>query len=238
MRKLILLLTLVTGTAFAADTPPQALKNLPPLPPAATMGLDCSHGATLRKKVDEIAQRGAATIQSGAMSAPTPSMSPEQMQALQALTDPAFSMCPIEVMQLQATGWGMAPEQKLDARLAEINAAKHKHDVAYCEAHPKNNIECETDPGSARRFNAQAAAAGTQYLKDMQPGYAKLLKQAGDCLALRDKPVTAAQGVKGAFAAMADGALGQNWGLVATVADAHSQACDKARAAAKTYLEE
>ena len=237
MRKLAVSLALATGIALAApDAPLPAFKGLPPLPAAATTGLDCSIGAAMRKKVDEIAERGRAAISSGAMSAPAMSMSPEQMQAMQALSDPAFSMCPIEVMQLQATGWNTAPEQKLDARLTEIHAAKATHDRAYCEAHPKNSIECETDPASARRFNAQAVAAGTQYLKDMQPGYAKLLKQAGDCLALRDKPVRAAQGVSGAFAAMADGALAQDWGLVSTVAEAHSQACAKARDAATKYL--
>lgn len=236
MKKLMLLLTLVAGTAFAgADTAPAALKALPPLPGAAAKDLDCSHGATLHQKVDEKTRREMVAAQAEAANA-SAMMTPEQMQALQALTDPAFSTCPIEVMQLEATGWGMEPEQKLAARLAEITQAKAKHDQEYCEKHSKSAI-CEPDPSSAKRFNAQTVAAGTQYLKDMQPGYAKLLKQAGDCIALRDPSVRASQGIKGAMAGLAVGADAQNWGLVVVVADARSNACAKARDAARTYLD-
>lgn len=230
---LVLLLAVLPGLALA-ETAPQALAALPPLPKAATKDLDCSLGEKMGKKVNEVAQRAAGTAQAGMGSGAMPSMTPAQMQAMQAMTEPAYNSCPVEVMQ-PAQGWSQEPDQKLEARLAEIDAAKLQADQAWCETHSTGEM-CMPNPAAIPKFNAQAVAAGTQYLKDAQAGYGKLVKLAADCLALRDPPVNAARGLQGPFAGMAAGADSQNWALVGLIAEAHSKACTTARDAASKYL--
>jgi hypothetical protein len=189
MTRLILLLSLLPTLAFAgSETPLQALKSIPALPASASQDMDCSLGAALHKKAEAATRDSAAFMQSAAANAAPMSMTPEQMTAMQQLTDPAFTMCPIDVMQPEAQGWSQAAEEKLAGRLSEINQAKMKADQAWCEKHSTGEM-CDVNLEGARKFNAQAVAAGTQYLKDVQPGYARFQKLTTDCLMLRDKPV-------------------------------------------------
>ena len=83
---------------------------------------------------------------------------------------------------------------------------------------------------------ADATAAGTQFLNDVQPGYAKYVKLIAPCVAMRDKAVVAAGTVKGPFQAIVGGAHAGNWAMVGQAAEAHSQACTTAREAAQKYL--
>lgn len=238
MRSLILLLTLFSGAALAAtESPTLALKGFPPLPATATKDMDCSAGEKMKQKVEGVTEKMRALAAAPAATQAPASMTPEQMTALQQLSDPAFTMCPIEAMQPDALDWQLAPQQKLEQRLAEVNAALNAAYAAGCE---KQQAEVCPPPSAAflKGFNAQAAAAGAQYLKEMQPGYAGYLKQVGACLELREKPAAAARGVTGAFGVLAAGADAQNWGLVGMVAEVHGQACSRAREAARTYAPE
>ena len=228
-------LILVSGTALAAgESAPQALASLPPLPKAATKDMDCSAGEKMRQKVEEVTQGMMTASQMSAAGTPTTSMTPAQMEALQSLTLPEFNQCPIDAMQPAAQGWSVEAENKLEKRLADINKAKMAYDQKWCETHSTGEM-CDVNPESFKRFNAQAVTAATQFLADVQPGYAKLTKLVGDCIAMRDKPVVAARGVSGALGMLAVGADSQNWGLVGMVADAHGKACERARNAAATY---
>jgi hypothetical protein len=230
------LIALASGAALAAgESPVQALAQLPPLPKVATGNLDCSLGETVQKKVNEVALRETASGQAAAQG-PMVTMNDAQVAAMQAMTEPAYNTCPIDVMQPEAQGWATTAEDKLTARLEQIAAARVKASEEWCTKHPGGEM-CAPDPAIAKRANADATAAGTQFLKDAQPGYAKFLKQVTDCVVMRDKAVVAAGAVKGPFRMMVGGAHAQNWGLVGVAADAHSKACMKAREAAQQHLQ-
>jgi hypothetical protein len=238
MRRLILLLSMFPALAHAAtETPSQALKNLPPLPSAAAANLDCSAGEAMRKKVEEVTARMMAAAQPAAYSQTPGMMTEAQTAAMQAMTEPEYNMCPSEVMDPQQQAWLQAAAGKLEARLAQVDAAKARSDNDYCKTHSTGEM-CEPDPDSGKRFNPQAVAAATQFLKDAQPGYAGYLKLVGGCVALRDKPIAGARGVTGPFQVMATGAEAQTWSLVGFAADAQGKACATAREAARRYLVE
>ena len=205
------------------------------MPKAASPDMDCSIGEKTQAKVQEITQRMTTASQSGAAMATTTSMTPAQMEAMQRLTDPEYMQCPIDLMQPQ--DWSVAPGQKLEKRLAEIRAAKTAADEKWCETHA-NGEGCDFDPNSLKRAHGQVVTAASQYLADVQPGYAKFHKQVGDCIAMRDKPLAAARTVTGAIGMLALGADSQNWSLVGLVADAQGKACETAKQAASWYLEQ
>lgn len=232
MSRIVLLCLLLPALALAGnESPVQALAQLPPLPKAAAQDLDCSLGETLQNKVQEIALRETTAGQAAAQG-PMVMLSDAQMTAVQAMTDPAFNTCPIEVMQ-QAQDWATSADEKLAARLAQVDEARAKEDEAWCKTQAA--IACEPSPAAARRAIADATAAGTQFLKDSQPGYARYVKQIGDCVAMRDKSVVAAGIVKGPFRMVVGGAHAQNWAMVGLAAEAHSKACTTAREAAQRY---
>jgi len=232
MRMLILLLTLVTGTAFAAETALQAFAKLPPLATAATTSMDCSAAEATDKKVQAQLAPLAAMPMSAGGSAVQPT--PAQIQAMAAMGDPAFSECLSQLQVSPAEIWIQPIKDKLSAKLEQIHADWVEANAAYCR---KSGSEgCMGDPTSGKRFNGVAAAAGTQFLKDAQPAYGKYLKEVGDCVARREKGMGGATGGgNNAMDMIFASQSGMNWGLLNLPAAANTSLCEAAREAARKF---
>jgi hypothetical protein len=224
---------LFATAAAAAETPSQAFARLPPLAGAATPGMDCPAAEATRKKVEaQIAPLRAMPMAPGGSAV---QMSPAQMQAMAAMSDPAFNEC-VSALQMRPGDWEQALRDRLEAKLEQVNADYIKAIEAFCRK--SNDENCRGSPALQRQFSAQAAAAGTQFLKDAQPGYAKLLKETGDCIASREKGMGAATGGGNAVldAIFASNA-GVTWGLLNLPAAANTRLCEAARDAAGRHSE-
>lgn len=217
--------------ASGAETASQALAKMPPLAGAATANMDCSAEEATAKNVE--AQLRPITQTPMAFGGSAVSMTPAQMQAMTAMSDPAYNEC---LSQLQTTPveWVQPLKDKLEAKLQQVEADFRKAVEEHCR---KNQSEvCMPDPAISKRFNVQATAAGTQMLKDAQQPYAGHLKEVGDCIAKREKGMGGASG--GGNAAM-DAIFGSNtgmtWGLVNLPAVTNTRLCKAAREAAGKY---
>lgn len=232
MKKLILLLSLIP-TLAAAETATQALAKLPPLASAASAGMDCSAQEATNKKVQaQVALLMKAPVAFGG-SAVT-EMTPAQTQAMAAIGDPAFNDCVTQLQANPAEYWVQPLRDKLQAKLEQVHAEYNKAYEAWCRVPPSDG--CGNNPSLDKQFNAKAAAAGTQFLKDAQPGYAKYLKEAGDCITTRDKMMGGATGGgNNAMDALLASANGTTLGLVLLPAAANTQLCEAAREAARKY---
>jgi hypothetical protein len=223
----------------APDSAAKAVGEIPALPKAASKDLDCSAGEKMQQRLEQRLQADMATLTAPGASTVTPqSLSAEQATALQSLNDNEFYACIQDLQMRPAELWLSPFKERLYARLEEVDAAKTKSDEAYCTAHPQGE-GCASDPGSIKRFNAQAADAGTQFLREAQPTYAGYLKEIGDCVARREKVIATARtaGIGGAMESMLTSATQMNWGLAVTAAGAHASLCESARNAARKYLE-
>ena len=230
MRKLILLLSLIP-TLAAAETASQAFARLPPLAGAATANMDCSAAEATDKKVQ--AQLRPLTQTQISYGGSVANMTPAQMQAMQAMSDPAFDECVQQLQMATADPWVQVQKDKLGAKLEQIHAEYLKAYEAWCRVGPSDG--CGSNPAIDKPFNAKAAAAGTQFLKDAQPLYAKQLKAVGDCITLREKGMGGATGGSDAVGMLLASATGTNWGLLNIPASSNTSLCEAAREAARKY---
>jgi hypothetical protein len=232
MRLLTLLLMLCAGTAFA-ETASQAFARLPPLATTASANMDCSAAEVTDKKV-RLALQPLSTAQvsyGGSAAQPTPA----QIQAMAAMSSPEFNDCVSQLQTGVGDPWVQAQKDQLEAKLERVHGEYNKAYEAWCRAQPSEG--CGNNPAIDKPFNAKAAAAGTQFLKDAQPLYAKQLKAVGDCIALREKGMGGATGGgNNAMDMLFASAAGMNWGLLNIPAAANTSLCEAAREAARKYL--
>jgi hypothetical protein len=226
----------LAGVAVA-ETPPQALAKVPPLPKAASQDLDCSAAEAGRKKVEETVNAQMRAVQAAGYGGPMGSMTPAQVEAMGKLTEPDYNTCPIDVMQPEAQSWPNDAEAKLTAKMGQIEEALRAADAKWCETHTTGEM-CEPNPGARQKAAADSAVAGSQFLKNVQPAYAKFQKLIADCLALRDKPLGSLRGLTGPMGNMVVGAEAQNWSLVGSAFDAQGKACGRAREAARRFVDQ
>lgn len=244
-----LLLLLLTFAASAASpkppaaapssVPAKALAEIPALPKAAKKDLDCSAAEVFGARIQRQSEQDSAAMQAAmAKPATAQTLTEEQTAAIQALDDSEFHSCVTDLQQRPSELWVLPLREGLDARLAGIDAARIKADEAWCTKHAAET--CTGDPAGAKRSNAQAVTAGTQFLKDAQPAYAGYLKEIADCVGKRDKVEVRARaaGLTGRSAATAIGATQDDWTLVGIAAGAQSAVCMAAREAANRFLEQ
>jgi len=232
MRKLILLLALFPSLAFA-ETPSQAFAKLPPLASAATAGMDCSAAEATERKVQAAIAPMTGVPASFGASAVQPT--PAQTQAMAAMADPAFDECFTQLQVNPSGAWILPLKDKLEAKLQQVHDDWVKANEVFCR---KSGDEgCMGDPASDKRFNGVAAAVGTQFLKDVQPLYAKYLKEVGDCIGRREKALGGATGGGNAVLdAVFASPVAANWGMVQMPAMANTSLCEAAREAARKFL--
>jgi hypothetical protein len=223
---------LAAGAQAAAPlTASKAVAEIPPLAKTATPDLECPAEERVRARAEELAGQG----QAASANAPQ-TMTEAEGQALQAMNEPEFYGCLQDLQQRPPELWLLPLRDKLDAKLVEVAAARSAADAAYCAKRPADG--CTTDPAGVKKFNAQAAQAGTQFLKEAQPVYAAYLKEISQCIAQREKVIAAAgaSGTSG-FEPRLAVAIEQNWALAGVAASAHSGVCSAARDAARKFLE-
>jgi len=233
MRTLILLLSMVPALA-GAETASQALAKVPPLAGAAAANMDCSAEEVTARKVE--AQLRPLTQMPMGFGGSAVNMTPAQMQAMAAMSDPAFNECLSQLQTTQSGEWVQPLKDKLEARLQQVDADFRKASEEHCRK--QESEACMGDPAINKRFNALAAAAGTQMLKDAQPSYAKYLKEVGDCIAKREKATGGASGGgNAALDAIFASNTGMTWGLVNLPAVTNTSLCKPARDAAQKYVQ-
>ena len=226
---------LLPAAATAGETALQAFAKLPPLASAATASMDCSAREATDKKVQAVVMPLMSMSMSMTPGGSAVQPTPAQIQAMAAMNEPAFNECVAQLQTSPAELWAQPLRDKLQVRLEQVNAEYHKAIEAFCGK--SNDPNCQGSAAIDRQFNAQAAAAGTQYLKDAQPAYARYLKQVGDCIAIREKGMGGATGGgNNAMDAIFGSATGVTWGLLNLPAAANSSLCEAAREAAHTYL--
>jgi hypothetical protein len=235
MRKLIPLLTLFPCFAFGAETAQQAFAKLPPLATVAAPAMDCSAAEVTDRKVQAQVQPLKAAAQSMPMGGSAVQPTPAQIQAMAAMNSPEFNECVTQLQMGTADPWVQALKDRLQANLEQVQAAYIKAIEAFCAKSSDPN--CRGSAAIDWQFNAQAAAAGTQFLKDAQPAYARQLKETGDCIARREQGMGGATGGTGnpmdlVFAS----ANGTTWGLLNLPAATNTSLCEAAREAARMYL--
>ena len=206
----------------AAGTPSGVLAGIPALPKAAKKDLDCSAKETIEARVQQLIMEQAAAQQDVLARREAPqAISDTQAEALKSLDDPEFYSCVSDLQQRPPELWIDAQREKLDAKLATIDEALAKA------------------PGNVKKYNAQAVAAATQFLKDALPAYSDYMREIATCVGRRDAVIATARGAGAGpqfDAALASGAQ-QNWDLVGIAAGAQSAVCNAARDAAGRYLE-
>lgn len=233
MNKLILLLALFTSLTHAAETATQAFARLPPLASAATPDMDCSAAEAVGKKVEArlAPMRTMSMTPGGSVANPTPA----QAQAMAAMGEPAFNDCVTRFQTSPHEPWVQPLRDKLAAKLEQIDEAYRRASEAFCQK--SNDPNCRGSPAIDRQFNQQAAAAGTQFLKDAQPHYARYAREVGDCIGRRERMLGGADGGGNTAMDMIFASqVGLNWGLLNLPAAANSNLCEAARDAASQHL--
>ena len=231
---LVTALMLTTTATLGAETATQALARLPPLAAAASAGMDCSAEDVTARKVEAVLRPMSTTPMSYGGS--VANMTPAQMQAMAALSDPAFNECVTQLQSNPGELWAQPMKEKLQAKLDQIHGELIKANEAHCRA--QKSEACMPDPTILKRFNAQTTAAGTQFLKDAQPQYAKFSREVGDCVGKRDAAMAGASGGGGsAVDAIFASNTGVTWGLVNLPAAVNTSLCKAARDAAQKYVE-
>lgn len=226
-----------SAAARAADSPERALADIAPLAQTASPTLDCSAGDKLGERLKKQALQDAPAMQSGAMTPMGPrTVSNAQAQAMASLNDPEFMNCAMQIQQSPAQFWIAPLRDKLSAQLAAIESEKEQADNAWCQSHPSE--ACVGDPGSNKRFQAKAAAAGTQLLRDALAPYDQYRQQVAACVTRREQVVAKARtaGMGPQFDAMLMGYSQMDWSLAGSVAGANADLCAAARDAAHAYL--
>lgn len=234
MRTLFGLIPVLIFAAAAGATEPasQAFARLPPLAGAATANMDCSAAEVTDKKVQaQLQPLATAPVSYGGSVA---NLTPAQIQAMAAMGSPEFNDCVTQLQMGMGDPWVQTQKDQLAAKLESIHAEYLKAYEAWCRVGPSDG--CGSNPSLDKQFNAKTAAAGTQFLKDAQPLYAKQLKAVGDCIALREKGLGGATGGNDATGMLLASATGMNWGLLNIPAAANTSLCEAAREAARKYL--
>ena len=222
--------------AIGAETASQAFARLPPLASAATADMDCSAEEAAGKKVD--AQIRPLSQTPMAFGGSAVNMTPAQMQAMAAISDPTFDECVTQLQANMADPWVQALKDRLEARLGQVHADYGKAVQAFCSKSNDMNCGPHSAPAITRQFSAQAVAAGTQFLKDAQPSYAKHAKEVGDCIARREKATGGATGGgNSALDAIFGASSGVTWGLIKLPAATNTSLCEAARKAAQKYAQ-
>ena len=225
-----------SSAAIGAETASQALAKVAPLASTAAANMDCSAEEVAGKMVD--AQLRPLTQTPMGFGGSVVNMTPAQMQAMAAISDPTFDECVTQLQANMADPWVQTLKDKLDARLEQVHADYGKAVQAFCSKSSDINCGPHSAPALARQFNAQAAAAGTQFLKDAQPSYAKHVKEVGDCIARREKAMGGASGGgNSALDAIFGASTGVTWGLIKLPAATNTSLCDAARKAAQKYAQ-
>ena len=223
-----------SAAATGAETASQALAKVPPLASTATANMDCSAEEVTGKKVE--AQLRPLTQTPMAFGGSVVNMTPAQMQAMAAMSDPSFDECVSQLQANLADPWVQSLKDKLEARLEQVHTDYGKAVHAFCSKSSDMNCGPHSAPAITRQFSAQAAAAGTQFLKDAQPSYAKQVKEVGDCIARREKAMGGATGGgNSALDAIFGASTGVTWGLIKLPAATNTSLCQAARAAAQKY---
>lgn len=226
---------LLYATASAgAETASQAFAKLPPLAGVANANMDCSAAEVTDKKVRaQLQPLATAQVSYGGSAA---NLTPAQIQAIAAMNSPEFNDCATQLQAATADPWVQAQKDRLEARLAPIEADYLKAYEAWCRS--RGGEACGSNPSIDQQFNAKATAAGTQFLKESQPHYAKQLKAVGDCIALREKGMGGAGGggSNDAMGMLFASAAGMNWGMLNIPAASNTSLCEAAREAARKYL--
>ena len=132
--------------------------------------------------------------------------------------DLEFSSCVTDLQQRPPELWIDVQREKLDTKLSALDEAKFK---------------AADNPATTKRFNGQAVAAATQFLKDAQPAYGEYLNDIGACVRKRYEMMVATNHDSG----IATNGTQEDWDLVVIAAGAQSAVCNAAKDAAGRYLE-